>query len=271
MNLLLTLLPSEARRLKLHFVISGLIVALLIAWLGLDFDSISGDISFHSQGNIDNGFQSFFSIDSIIPTLGIVLPSMLALSAICLVGLLMPFRSQKEWETGQFQLLKMCSWSQYPIQIVRFCIYLVVCLTLTLTIITTMALALKSSPNSPAQFSHDLILIAFFMIAAFLPLGISIGLVIDSIRTAYYLRGIPTIITIIQLTGWMAMMNFSQKAINSTSFTLLPSIPLESVKQFPQGSFKGMTQLHIEPLILSFIIALSFVVLSGRVLEEAEA
>ncbi|SMF59523.1 hypothetical protein [Pseudobacteriovorax antillogorgiicola] len=274
-QLFYTLLWLEARRLRIHITLLLIAFGLLLLWLGIDFGTFSNfEYQFESSGD-GSGFMdslNSLSMETLIAALGIVVPSFSCLAFGSLLLMIAPFRSPQEWQQGHFQMLKMSSWSQYHIQCARFLIYLLLALVFFVPVIATGAMALASDDTINIPYvTQDFIILGAFTVLSSLPLTMAVGMVIDATRTAYYLRGIHFLVTFIQFAGWVALLNLGQKSIAALNVAVLPPIQLKSHQILPPGTWEGPTQLYWEPMIISWIIAWGFAVLSGRIQEEAEA
>ena len=274
MKLFLTLAKIEAVRLKLHLLLSAILTAFFILWLGIDFTSMEGfNFTMETSGTMDLGAdqQSLITMDALLALSEIFIPLTVAILGICLLLILLPFRGPREWQEGQFQLIKMCSWSLYQIQLSRFVIYFLfgtLCMGLLL-FSASCAVIMNEQAQVPYLLGDAMALFAYTLMLT-IPLSISIGMVIDATRSAYLLRGINILISFIQITGWMALMDLSQRWINYFKLGL-PAWPIRLAEQIPSNTYQGPTHLYMEPIILSAIITIVFVVLSARILEEAEA
>ena len=163
MSLIYTLAWMELRRLRIHGLLLALAAALLVLWLGIDIGNISyGNFTFESSSSgsdpdITDMFRGF-SGETLLTMLSIIFPTLSALSFGLLFAVLTPFRSPQEWEQGQFQMLKMSSWTQYQIQLARFLIYGVLLLSYSMIIIFAGSVGLATSDiNLPYLVPHTFI------------------------------------------------------------------------------------------------------------------
>ena len=276
MSLIYTLAWMELRRLRIHGLLLAISAALLILWLGIDFGHISdSNFTFESSTNSSDPDISEilrgFSGETVLTMLSIAFPTLGALSFGFLFAVLTPFRSPQEWEQGQFQMLKMSSWTQYQIQIARYLIYSVLLLCYSLIIILAGSVAIATSDINLPHLVLDTALMSIFMVLSSIPLLIGIGMVVDATRTAYYLRGIHFVITFIQFAGWISLGYLSLNSMSILKLGVIPPIPIKTLTTLPLSSYNGPTHIFWEPMIMSCLLGIAFVVLSGRIQEEAEA
>jgi len=273
MKLMTCLFWLESKRLRLHIIATFLIVAMLVLLLGVGFGDVSA-LQYQIQLDADDAYRDVIeglSSQAIYVILSTLIPGLMAASLVLLVSMLAPFRGSNEWQNGQFQMFKMSSWSLYHIQLGRFltlCLFGLISLS---AIAMIMVIALGSHPNTKIPgLGRDILWISFFLALSLYPLFTAIGMLIDSIRTAYYLKGLHFIVSLIQFAGWASLILLSFKLRNALSFEIFPPIELTLSNLIP-GNDEQMIQLKWEPMLISIVLAVVFVIVSSRVLEEAES
>ena len=105
------------------------------------------------------------------------------------------------------------------------------------------AVLMNEQAQSPYLLGDAMALFAYTLMLT-IPLSISIGMVIDATRSAYLLRGINILISFNQITGWMALMDLSQRWINYFKLGL-PAWPIRLAEQIPSNTYQGPTHLYL--------------------------
>lgn len=273
MNLLRTLALIEFRRLKIQQAIFGVLFVVFVLWLGIDINSFS-ELSFQMDSNDEKSSEAIAKLTeaAVEGMFAILLPLMTLTAAGALTAITLPFRSPREYQEGQFQMIKMSSWSLYRVQLMRYGLYSAG--TFVFFGILGLAATLAVASKVDSQFIpllRDLNLIYWASLLTTIPILLAAGMVVDACRTAYALRGIHFIISIIQFAGLIALLRLVQAITDAMNTSMLPPIPLDQMSKFFGPIFQGPKVLYWEPIIIGLLVAVAFVVLSGRILEEAEA
>jgi hypothetical protein len=275
MKLLSSLFWLESKRLRLQIILTVITLLLYAFMLGFSLKDLSiFDIQYSINMQSDQTLPSLtsgLSQEKILSLFAILIPAFLAFSFVTFNSLRAPFRSPSEWQDGQFQLFKLSSWSSYQIQLGRFLVFCLLGLVPIILITFGVVAAITSKPDFESiNLARDIYWISFFVSLSILPLFISAGLLVDSLRTAYYLRGSHAVVTFIQYAGWVASVGIALKISSSSSIGILPSITLDLLNPMA-GNSQQSIQLYLEPMLVSLVIAFVFVLVSARIIEEAES
>ena len=265
----------ESKRMKYLLILLPLIAIGTGVFLGIGkIDLTNIDYSFEynssSSGGMPSPPLSFNVLEQVLKFGPPIVLSFFALMAGGFLAVLAPFRGDREWSEGQFQLLRLSKHSMLSILLVRLTLY-VLTFWLFATIILTMgSIAILRVDDDYTMLIKDAYTMFQIGFWTYGPLIMSLGIFIDSIRTAYYMKGSKIVTNIIPILGWLVIglaisdaFQFVQgKLFDPWLFTAIRDVTLLGDTGIPM--FK-------EPLLLTVLTSFVLCYLGSRILEEVEA
>ena len=117
--------------------------------------------------------------------------------------------------------------------------------------------------------SRDLLISTQLMIMTLGPILLATGILIDTLRTAYYHKGLKGVVSIMQFFGWIVIANFAMALFSKVSGSILPKYQLTSLNIF-DSSLSRTIAIGWEPLIVGVIVAGGIISLGAQILKEVE-
>ncbi len=271
MNLFKIIAWLEGRRLRTHIVILILALTLIAIWVGLNPSLVNSEFKVSlSMDDTDFQLQKILSMESSIKLMSLW-GKIIAFAAIGYIMMtVIPFRSDREWQQGQFQMMRMSQWTTFQIQGVRLLLYFGIS-WLFFTLLSILAvIGIQVENIDYPGHGGDLFWGTQVLIMTICPIVLSISQVIDALHTAYFQRGNKLPITVLQFLGWISLASIATRALLFVEGLIFPPITLESFGVL-HAAFEIPIDLHLEWIAVSILFSGLMTLASGQVLKEVEA